>query len=89
MPKTNKQNSAGSRNSEYLRRLHNVGAMALELEEGEHEEIRRKFPLFVPDDGLNGLNLPGVELGDRLRIKGKRTEKGTDIRITRGPRLED
>ena len=59
--------------------------MALELEEGEREAIRRTFPLFVPDDDEpNGLVLPGgIEPGSRLRIE----TQGSNVRIARGPVL--
>ena len=45
--------------------------------------IRRKFPLFVPDDGPNFYELPGgIGPGSRLRIEAK----GADVRIVQEPR---
>ena len=84
MSMSNKGHSAHSCNPEYLRRLQNIRAQNLELEEGEREAIRRKFPLFVPDDDEpNGLVLPGgIGPGDRLRI----ATRGSNVRIVRGPK---
>lgn len=57
-----------------------------DFDEYREKKIRRDFPLFIPDDGPNGLTLPGgIGPGDRLRIEVKKEK----IRTVRGPKIEE